>query len=585
MRHIIFKEADTYPIVLLNKLGISNKNTLTRHYLDKLVSLGIDQDKVLALTADYDDKGKASASFVKVACKDILDTCVDMGTKLIYVTDATYFKALTKQKKAEPNLGYALPCAIAGYEHITIVLGINSQTVIYNPENQTKLDKSLLTLANAFHGSYTPPGMNIIHSAHYPERLADIKQALDALHQYPELTVDIEAFSLLFNKAGIGSIAFAWDEHNGIAFKCDYCEIVQNNLNSLKYAEFDIEARYGMQDTNLQVRKLLKEFFISYKGKLTWHNSSYDIKVCIYVLWMNEDPLNYPGLLEGLEILTRNFGDTKILAYLALNSTAGNELGLKKLAQSFAGNWAQDDIKDIKLIKGADLLKYNLIDALSTFYVKNLYEPKVVLDNQQDIYEQIMLPSLVTIIQMELSGMPMCDVAIDKAYMKLSALEEMHLKKMESLHLVETLVLITQTKKLEKINSKLKKKQHGLEKVIDIGFNPASHDQIRIILYDLMQLPVIDLTDTKLPATGASTLEKLINHTDNKEYKEFLEALIGYSKVSKILNTFLPAFKEGLLKGDNSRYLHGSFNLGGTVTGRLSSSNPNMQNLNSRVIT
>lgn len=63
------------------------------------------------------------------------------------------------------------------------------------------------------------------------------------------------------------------------------------------------------------------------------------------------------------------------------------------------------------------------------------------------------------------------------------------------------------------------------------------------------------------------------------EYVKLLNALIGFNKVSKILTTFIPAFERGILKADGMRYLHGSFNLGGTVSGRLSSSAPNMQNL------
>jgi DNA polymerase-1 len=94
-----------------------------------------------------------------------------------------------------------------------------------------------------------------------------------------------------------------------------------------------------------------------------------------------------------------------------------------------------------------------------------------------------------------------------------------------------------------------------------------------------MGLPVLDYTDTKQPATGAETIEKLIHHTNDPGYKELLGALIAYGKVTKILNTFIPAFEEGILKKDGYRYLHGSFNLGGTVSGRLSSSDPNMQNL------
>jgi DNA polymerase-1 len=45
------------------------------------------------------------------------------------------------------------------------------------------------------------------------------------------------------------------------------------------------------------------------------------------------------------------------------------------------------------------------------------------------------------------------------------------------------------------------------------------------------------------------------------------------------LSTFLPAFEAGVWKGDDRAWLHGNFNIGGTVSGRLSSSDPNLQNI------
>lgn len=61
---------------------------------------------------------------------------------------------------------------------------------------------------------------------------------------------------------------------------------------------------------------------------------------------------------------------------------------------------------------------------------------------------------------------------------------------------------------------------------------------------------------------------------------KLLKALIALAEVSIIYNTFVTAFKERTLKkNDNVVYLHGNFNLGGTVSGRLSSSNVNLQNL------
>ena len=74
-------------------------------------------------------------------------------------------------------------------------------------------------------------------------------------------------------------------------------------------------------------------------------------------------------------------------------------LGLKPLAHEFAGNWAKDDIKDIRRIPLPELLQYNLVDALSTWYVHTKYYPVMVQDNQEELYHSLMLPSLKLIIR------------------------------------------------------------------------------------------------------------------------------------------------------------------------------------------
>ena len=59
----------------------------------------------------------------------------------------------------------------------------------------------------------------------------------------------------------------------------------------------------------------------------------------------------------------------------------------------------------------------------------------------------------------------------------------------------------------------------------------------------------------------------------------FLAALIDYKAVAIILSTFIPALENAQLADDGCYYIYGNFNLGGTVSGRLSSSDPNLQNL------
>lgn len=557
MRHIIFEKAESYTAALLIKSTSFKQQELVTNYVTPLVQLGVPSSRVIAFTLETDEKGKVPASFAKRYLDELLPNLDELGITHLYVAESNYFKLLTKQTKADPHHGYVLPCKYPGYEHLQVVLGLNHQALIYNPELQTKLDLSLFTLASAINGSYVALGHGIIHSAQYPETPQDVARALQDLHQYESLSCDIEGFSLRFNEAGIGTIAFAWGQHNGIAFACDYEDIGNS----------------GVYSPNSEIRKLLKKFFTEYQGTLTWHHASYDVKAIIYALWM-KDALDMEGLLEGLEVMTRNFNDTKIIAYLATNSTAGNILGLKSLAHEFAGNWANEDIKDIRQIPLMELLQYNLVDTLSTNYVKDKYYPAMVQDRQEDLYKSLMLPSLKLIIQMELCGMPMHPQTIEEVKYELLNEQDRHMAVIRDSKIIQVFNLLHQTSEMEKANAKLKVKQHPLSKFADEVFNPNSGPQLQKLLYEQMCLPVIDLTDTKQPATGGDTLDKLIHHTDNPAYKELLGAIIGYGKVSKILNTFIPAFENGLDKSDGMKYLHGSFNLGGTVSGRLSSSDP-----------
>ena len=290
--------------------------------------------------------------------------------------------------------------------------------------------------------------------------------------------------------------------------------------------------------------------------------------------------LNIVGLLDGLDCMYKCLDDTKIVAYLATNTTAGNVLGLKPLAHEFAGNWAVEEIKDIRKTPLKQLLQYNLVDCLSTHYVKEKYYPMMVADNQEKLYHSLMLPSLKLITQMELTGMPLSKTKVQEAKTKLEAIQQKHLDTINNSPILKTLNMLLQTSAMEAANAKLKVKQHPLSKFADVTFNPNSPLQMQRLLYELMGLPVIDTTDKGQPACGADTLEKLINHTEVAEFKEVIQALISFGKANKILSTFIPAFEEALEKSTGDIvWLHGNFNLGGTVSGRLSSSDPNLQNL------
>lgn len=103
---------------------------------------------------------------------------------------------------------------------------------------------------------------------------------------------------------------------------------------------------------------------------------------------------DYKGMLDGIYTLTKSFEDTKLIAYLATNNAVQNTLGLKDLSAEFTGNYAQEDIKDTSKIALPDLLRYNLTDGLATWYVFNKYWPVMVQDDQKNLYDNLMKPTV-----------------------------------------------------------------------------------------------------------------------------------------------------------------------------------------------
>jgi DNA polymerase-1 len=570
LRHAVYADSDKYPIAILVKGNSFNVDSIEKTYTIPLERGGIDRSDTILVALEYNDKGKAPVTLIKEQLDILLPGLDAVGTRYLYCADAAYFKTLTKARKAEPNLGYSLPCRIKGYEHMEVILGVNQRALLYNPANEPKLNLSISTLIDVINGTYQGLGHDIIKGAGYPSGAPEIAVALNTLHKWPELSADIETGSLDFDKAGVGTIAFCWSQGEGIAFACDY---VPNPNNQI-----DDQGMYGRLVPNSAIRAEIKKFLLEYKGTLKWHNAPFDLSILIYELWM-ENLLDTAGLLTGLEVMTQSFHDTKIIAYLATNTTAGNSLSLKDLAHPFAGNWAKDDIKDIRKIPLPELLEYNLIDGLSTNYTFDKYYPVMVADQQKDLYEGLMLPSQKMITQVELTGMPMDPKMIPEAKRRLKKVVDAQKAIFETSPLVAKFNVLLQTQKMKAANAKLKVKQHPLSAFADEKFNPASGPQKVELVYRFLGLPVQHLTKGKQPSTKGKHLATLVNHSTDPEVIKVLNALTVFTTAEKILTSFIPAFEQAIDKGDGVVWLHGSFNLGGTKSGRLSSSDPNMQNI------
>lgn len=525
-------------------LSDGNPDEIKRYYCDPL---GVTDFQIAKI---WKYKKKTPVTDIKTCLQEqVYPKITTYVPNYVLVADSEYFKVMAKVTKPDAYIGYFFG------DTFKFLYVPSYKQIFYHPEEtKEKITRALDSIKASEQGKYCSPGSNIIKDEYYPSTTKDIAVLLKSLANRPILTCDIETYSLKHVDAGLGSICFCWDKHSGCAFKIDK----------------------SSDSKNQEVRDLLKEFFINYKGTLIFHNIAFDVTVLIYQLFM-KDVLDQEGLLNGLGIMLKNWEDTKLMTYLCTNSCSGNNLSLKYQAQAYAGNWAQDEISNIDKIPEEELLRYNLIDGLSTWFVYEKYKDTLIAEKQDKLYREIFKPTTKDIIQMQLTGIPLNYDKVLEAEQKLNDDKNQALSVITANKYVIQFKEVLNQEAVDKYNS-THKKQITLADV-DESFNPNSGIQIKKLLYDLIKLPIINLTESKQPATDGDTLKALLNHTTDKDVLDLLQALIDYSAVEKILSAFIPTFKKATPASDGRRYIYGNFNLGGTVSGRLSSSKPNLQQI------
>ncbi len=101
-------------------------------------------------------------------------------------------------------------------------------------------------------------------------------------------------------------------------------------------------------------------------------------------------------------------------------------------------------------------------------------------------------------------------------------------------------------------------------------FNVNSTDQLRLVLFDRLGLPVAKKTSTGKPSTDASVLEKL------RDAHPIVDHLLRYRELEKLRSTYVDGYLP-LIRSDGR--IHTTFNQMVATTGRLSSEEPNLQNI------
>ncbi|KKR48526.1 MAG: polymerase protein [Candidatus Magasanikbacteria bacterium GW2011_GWC2_40_17] len=156
-----------------------------------------------------------------------------------------------------------------------------------------------------------------------------------------------------------------------------------------------------------------------------------------------------------------------------------------------------------------------------------------------NLYKKMEMPLVNVLAEMEKNG-----IKIDVAYMGLLA------------------------KQMEKRGKEL---TDEIYKMAGQEFNIASPQQLKEILFDKLEIPVMGIRKGKTGlSTAASELEKM------RGLHPIIELIFEYRELAKLRNTYVDVLP-GLVEKDGR--VHTTFNQAVTATGRLSSSNPNLQNI------
>jgi len=238
--------------------------------------------------------------------------------------------------------------------------------------------------------------------------------------------------------------------------------------------------------------------------------------------------------------------DTMLLSYI-YNSSGKHDLD--SLAKKYLDyeKIKYDDVvgsgSKQKIFSEIDISKaktYACEDADITLRLYNFFIEKLSkLKEQFALYNNVELPLLNVISQIEQNG-----VMIDhKSLLK------------QSIDLGERI------KSIEK----------DVYKLADQEFNIGSPKQLQDIFYNQLKLPVIKKTPKGQPSTNEDVMQELsLMH-------ELPKLILQYRNLSKLKNTYTD--KLGTQINDKTHRLHTSYNQTVTITGRLSSSNPNLQNI------
>ena len=385
-----------------------------------------------------------------------------------------------------------------------------------------------------------------------------IDKVLAQLEKVEAFTFDLETTSLNPIEAKIILIALSWQGGLGITIK--------------------------WKSLSKKQKHRLQEIFLSKKEK-AGHNLKFDIQV----LWSNGVRIKGPffDTLPAMALINENIKDKGLdaltLRYLDLGEY-WKPLDEFKEAYLKKHKMKKEDFK-------YDMIPYKILcgyaqgdaDATHRLYVK--FKKELTRQELIKFYKKYTLPTLKIIMQVEYRGIKVNRKKLKKLIKEYknkviqsgkSIQDSKSVKKYQKIRYAHASRTFEEKWKNSKmLRSRFPNAQQYIKTRIkdeDWKFNPRSPKQLREMLFDMMKLPVIEHTDTG----QASTKEEVLNILADNHNVKIAQKIIENRKLTKFLSTYLESvYNKSAIDGR----IHPNYLQHRAVTGRLSSENPNFQNI------
>ncbi|MGG5462623.1 DNA polymerase I [Clostridium sp. B9] len=336
---------------------------------------------------------------------------------------------------------------------------------------------------------------------------------------------------------------------------------VLDKLSDGEEEEPEIDVKSESIDNKEKLEDLLNSIKDEVYINFTYLNKEKYSTIEIDKIFINYDEKNYiinfkelRENIDSLELLKKFFEDEKILKY---GYSVKNALtALRKVGVNLNG-----------LAFDCELAAY-LIDSSKGDYALmsliNNYLSKFpnVKEGEEEIVEISFMKDLTSVLKKKIE-----EENMEKLMYEIELPLEVVLSSMESIGFKVNKDI------LDELSVKFKREIDETQKTIfelaDEEFNINSPKQLGKILFEKLDLPVIKKTKTGY-STNAEVLDKL------KDKHPIIEKITYFRQLSKIYSTYVEGLKAVI---DEDGAIHSTFNQTVTTTGRLSSTEPNLQNI------